>query len=238
MPDQRYWAVIPAAGSGSRLSSDRPKQYLTICGQTILEHTLSRFCRHSRISRVVAVIAPDDPFWPQLVIARHNKIRRADGGAERMHSVLNGLRLLEAEAGSEDWVLVHDAARPCIRTTDISLLIEQLRDSPAGGLLGWPVRDTMKRVNPDDAVTETIDRTGLWHALTPQMFRLQALRQAIEQALENGLVVTDEAQAMELAGHQPRFIKGAPDNIKVTLDTDLAMAKLFLQAQETEAECV
>lgn len=238
MSASRFWAVIPAAGIGSRMSAAIPKQYLSVCGHTVLEHTLSRFCNHPLISGVVAVIARDDHRWAQFGIANHARIRRAEGGAERMHSVLNGISLLEHEAATDDWVLVHDAARPCIRPADISRLIEKLQNHPVGGLLGWPVRDTMKRVDENDEVLETIDRTGLWHALTPQMFRLGELRDALEQALREGRVVTDEAQAIEMTGRKPGFIKGAPDNIKITLNTDLEMAEIYIRAQETESICV
>ncbi|MDZ7735767.1 MAG: 2-C-methyl-D-erythritol 4-phosphate cytidylyltransferase [Gammaproteobacteria bacterium] len=234
----RFWAVIPAAGVGSRMTSDIPKQYLSIGGHTVLEHTLMRFCRHPRISGVVVVIARDDHRWPQLGISKHTGIRRAEGGAERMHSVVSGLHLLENEADQDDWVLVHDAARPCIRQADITRLIEKLQSHPVGGLLGWPVRDTMKRVGNNNEVLETIDRTGLWHALTPQMFRLGELKSALQLALEANKTVTDEAQAIEMSGRQPMFVKGAPDNIKITLNTDLEMAEICIRAQETETVCV
>lgn len=230
----RCWAVIPAAGTGSRMALSVPKQYMSIAGQTVLEHTLSRFCQHPGIDAVVTVVARDDQRWSQLGISGHQKIRRADGGIERMHSVLNGLRQLEQEAQPDDWVLVHDAARPCIRNEDISQLITKLADHPVGGLLGWPVRDTMKRVNENDEVTATIDRSNLWHALTPQMFRLGKLKAAIEHVIEADVVVTDEAQALERLGLQPKFIKGAPDNIKITLNSDLVMAEIYLRAQQNE----
>lgn len=237
MGSARFWAVVPAAGIGSRMGAGIPKQYLPINGHPLLEYTLSRFCQHPQISAVVAVIAKDDLYWPELGISVHGKIRRADGGRERMHSVLSGLRLLEREADADDWVLVHDAARPCIRGSDISQLIEKLQSHAVGGLLGWPVRDTMKRVAENDEIIETIDRTGLWHALTPQMFRLGELKAALEAALASGRIVTDEAQAIELIGQQPKFIKGAPDNIKITLTTDLELAEIYIRAQEAGSVC-
>lgn len=237
MATPRFWAVVPAAGFGSRMGVSLPKQYLRINDRTVLEYTLSRFCEHPRISGVVAVIARDDPYWPELAVSTDSKIRRAEGGVERMHSVLSGLRLLEHEAAPDDWVLVHDAARPCIRIADISKLMEALENHAVGGLLGWPVRDTMKRVADNDEVIETIDRSGLWHALTPQMFRLADLRSALEAVLKSGRIVTDEAQAMELTGARPQFIKGAPDNIKITLNTDLELAEIYLRAQEAGSVC-
>ena len=154
------------------------------------------------------------------------------GGAERCHSVLNGLRLLTPRAHDDDWVLVHDAARPCVRVEDISLLIERLRDHPVGGLLGLPVADTMKRADAAGNVLETVPRDGLWRALTPQMFRLGLLRAALERALDNGLLVTDEAQAVEAAGQVPCMVEGHADNIKITRAQDLVLAQLYLQQQE------
>ena len=238
MSSPRFWAVIPAAGIGRRMSSGIPKQYLTIGDRTVLEHTLSRFCNHPMISGVVTVIARDDHRWSRFGISEHAKMRRAEGGSERMHSVLNGLTFLEKEADANDWVLVHDAARPCIRAKDIAGLIEKLQRHPVGGLLGWPVRDTMKRVGEDDEVVETVDRSRLWHALTPQMFRIAELKAALEQAIREDRIVTDEAQAIEMTGRKPKFIKGAPDNIKITLNTDLKMAEIYIRAQEAEVECV
>lgn len=237
MPAPRFWAVVPAAGTGSRMAASMPKQYLSLGSHTVLEHTLSRFCHHPLISGVIVIIARHDHLWPQFSISSHHKIRRADGGTERMHSVLNGLELLRQEADNDDWVLVHDAARPCIRPADISNLIDELHSHPVGGLLGWPVRDTMKRANDDGEVLETIDRTGLWHALTPQMFRLGELQAALKRVMDDDSIVTDEAQAIEMTGRKPRFIKGSPDNIKITLNTDLEIAELYIRAQEAEAVC-
>lgn len=234
MVKTRCWAVIPAAGTGSRMASSTPKQYLLLNGRTVLEHTLSRFCDHDTIEAVVVVLARDDAYWPQLDISAHPKIRCAEGGVERMHSVLNGLQRLESEADANDWVLVHDAARPCIRAGDISNLIDQLNDHPVGGLLGWPVRDTMKRVNEMGEVMATIDRAHLWHALTPQMFRIETLKNALRLVVDGDELVTDEAQALERLGQRPKFIKGAPDNIKITLNTDLALAQAYLHAQAEE----
>ncbi|MEX0951179.1 MAG: 2-C-methyl-D-erythritol 4-phosphate cytidylyltransferase [Gammaproteobacteria bacterium] len=238
MTDTRYWAVIPAAGIGSRFGSGQPKQYVQLLGKTLLEHTLLRFCEHERIHGVVVPLAENDTWWPTLAIARHPKIQTVAGGRERMHSVLNGLSQLQTQANADDWVLVHDAARPCIRMSDISLLIEQLAAHPVGGILGWPVRDTMKRGDAADEITATVDRSGLWHALTPQMFRLQDLQQALEKVNASNTLVTDEAQAMELQGLQPGLVAGAPDNIKVTLAADLVLAELYLRAQQSETNAV
>ncbi len=230
----RYWAVIPAAGVGTRMQADVPKQYLSINHKTILEHTLERFCSHPKIEGVVVVISGNDDVWKSLGISSHPKITVVDGGVERCHSVLNGLRALSDNANNNDWVLVHDAVRPCLRTEDIDRLMNTLDGHGVGGLLGLPVRDTMKRADNTGTIQETVDREGLWHALTPQMFHLGSLVDSLENALANDLIVTDEAQAIELNGLQPVLVEGHPDNIKITRKNDLALAELFLSQQESD----
>ena len=229
------WAVIPAAGVGSRMGTALPKQYLTLKGKTVIEYSLIRFCQHPQISGVIIAIARDDPHWNSLPLRDHSKVRITFGGAERCHSVLAALRYLADLAAPEDWVLVHDAARPCVRREDLDRLITTLSEHPVGGLLGRPVRDTMKRADAKNATIETVDRRDLWHALTPQMFRLRPLTEAIEQALAGGHLVTDEAQAMELAGHSPCLVEGHADNIKITHPEDLTLAELYLRWQEENA---
>ncbi len=224
-----HWAVIPAAGIGARMDLDVPKQYYPINGKAILEYSLERFCNHSKIDVVVVVIADNDNQWSTLSISRHEKIQIAPGGKERCHSVLNGLRHLSAFAQPNDWVLVHDAARPCLRSEDVDQLISGLHDHPVGGLLATPVRDTMKRVDINNEVVETVERDQLWHALTPQMFRLAALTQALEQSMENNCIVTDEAMAMELSGAKPVLVQGHPGNIKVTQMDDVQVAEMYLK---------
>ena len=228
----RFWAVIPAAGTGTRMLVDLPKQYLTLNGRHIIEYSLDIFCAHPAIAGVVVAIAAGDKLWPEMPCSRNPKITIAAGGAVRCQSVLNCLHALSALADAEDWVLVHDAARPCIRGEDIDQLITELRDHPVGGLLALPVRDTMKRADLDEGdgrhVRETVNRQGLWHALTPQMFRLGGLRRALEQAIVQGQLVTDESQAMELAGHRPKLVEGRAENIKITRPSDLQLAKLYL----------
>ncbi len=224
----KYWGVIPAAGTGSRMEADIPKQYLKIAGKTILEHTLSRFFQHPDITGVVVAIAADDPYWEQLNLSSDQLLIKARGGAERCHSVLSALKALEKVADQKDWVLVHDAARPCLRNEDIDKLISEVSGHEVGGLLAAPVRDTMKRAT-DNLVTETVDRTGLWHALTPQMFRLSDLKSALENTIQNKLIVTDEAQAMELMNKRPLLIEGHVDNIKITRPQDLALATHYLE---------
>jgi len=209
-----------------------PKQYLYLHGEPVLTHTIGRFMRHPLIHGVVVVLSAGDTHFPTLRLSDDKMLLTGVGGAERCHSVLNGLRLLTSRAHDDDWVLVHDAARPCVRVEDISLLIERLRDHPVGGLLGLPVADTMKRADAAGNVLETVPRDGLWRALTPQMFRLGLLRDALERALDNGLLVTDEAQAMEAAGQVPCMVEGHADNIKITRPQDFVLAQLYLQQQE------
>jgi 2-C-methyl-D-erythritol 4-phosphate cytidylyltransferase len=221
--------VIPAAGSGSRMAADIPKQYLPLNGQTVLEHALDTLFGCTRISGVVLALSADDSHW-QALETRYadRKLVCVTGGHERCHSVLHALAQLVVEAGDTDWVLVHDAARPCLRAADVDALIDTLAPGSDGGLLGVPVSDTMKRTRPDGEITETVDRNHLWHAQTPQMFRLGQLRSALEQALLQDILVTDEAAAMELAGYHPRVVRGHADNIKITVPEDLALAEFYL----------
>jgi len=227
----RYWAVVPAAGVGRRMGGDIPKQYLSLNDRPVIEHTLDRLTGHAAISKVLVALAPDDGWWSETAFANHADVLRVDGGTERCHSVLNALQRLSELADDTDWVLVHDAARPCLRASDIDRLIEQLSDHPTGGLLGMPVRDTMKRADDSGRVKETVCRENLWHAYTPQMFRLGPLRDALSTALEQGSLVTDEASAMELAGLAPMLVEGHPDNIKITRPEDLPLAAFYLSQQ-------
>ncbi|WP_372239442.1 2-C-methyl-D-erythritol 4-phosphate cytidylyltransferase [Pseudomonas sp. 2FE] len=217
-----FWALIPAAGVGARMGADRPKQYLELAGKTILEHTLACFLGHPQLRGLVVSLANDDPYWPQLDCSRDSRIQRAEGGVERADSVLNGLqRLAELGAGDGDWVLVHDAARPNLSRFDLDLLLAELADDPVGGLLAVPARDTLKRAGADGRVAETIDRSVIWQAFTPQMFRLGSLQRVLADALVSGVRITDEASAIEWAGQAPRLIEGRADNLKVTRPEDL-----------------
>jgi 2-C-methyl-D-erythritol 4-phosphate cytidylyltransferase len=217
-----FWVVIPAAGIGSRMRADRPKQYLSLAGKTIIEHTLERFLGHPGLQGLVVSLAAEDPYWPGLCCANDPRIHRTDGGAERADSVLAGLRRLSAlGAREEDWVLVHDAARPNLSRQDLDNLLAQLAEDPVGGLLAVPARDTLKRAGPDGRVQETVDRSVIWQAFTPQMFRLAVLRDALVGALETGAEITDEASALEWAGQNPKLIEGRADNLKVTRPEDL-----------------
>ncbi len=224
-----FSVVVPAAGVGRRMGAGCPKQYLPLAGRFLIEHTLTRLLEHPRIDEVIVALAPEDTFFSTLTIADHPRLRVAQGGADRAQSVLNGLRLARSE-----WVLVHDAARPCITHRDIDQLIHEGLAGD-GAILATRVRDTMKRGDAGGRILKTVEREQLWHALTPQFFPTQALREALEQGLAQGRIHTDEASAMEQAGFHPQLVEGRADNIKVTRPEDLALAALYLSQQEQTA---
>jgi len=232
------WVVVPAAGSGRRFGGELPKQYATIDGRPLLFWTLSRLALVPRISGLLVVLAADDPFWPGWDTIGGKPVITAIGGAERADSVLAGLRALPASVSADSFVLVHDAARPCVRIADIDALMNAVGDGD-GGLLAAPVRDTIKRQQQagagqlDARIAQTVRRDDLWRALTPQMFRRGALSTALAAAGERGAAPTDEAQAMEWTGVAPLLVEGAPDNIKVTTAHDLALARFLLREQNT-----
>ncbi|MGL5225995.1 MAG: 2-C-methyl-D-erythritol 4-phosphate cytidylyltransferase [Aeromonas sp.] len=218
-------AIVPAAGIGSRMGAQCPKQYLPLAGKTILEHTLARLLSHPAIGQVIVALAPDDGWFETLPVAADPRIVRVAGGAERAFSVLNGLAVASGE-----WVLVHDAARPCLTHGDIDGLIAAAIGSD-GAILGSRVRDTMKRTDSQGHILATVDRDQLWHALTPQMFPTRTLKRALAKGLGQGAIITDEASAMELAGFTVKMVEGRADNIKVTRPEDLSLAGLFLSQQ-------
>jgi len=222
------WAIVPAAGSGRRMAAEVPKQYLRIAGQPLLEHTLKALLACPDIRGVVVVLDPSDRRADEVTSLADPRVLRASGGAERVDSVLAGLISLETMAAGDDWVLVHDAARPCLPVADLKRLIDRVAITGIGALLAQPCTDTIKRVDDSMVVQDTLDRADLWRAQTPQMFRLQDLRAALESALSQGAVVTDEASAMERAGYPVEIVEGPACNIKVTVPEDLGMAEYFL----------
>lgn len=226
---EKFWVIIPAAGVGKRMQVNHPKQYLKISGKTVLEHTLNCFTQDSRYAGIVVVISEDDEYWPTMNVEASIPIYQAPGGSERCFSVLNGLTYLKSMAGPDDWVLVHDAARPCLRQTDVNLLVDEVQGHPAGGLLGLPVTDTLKFCGDNQIVERTVKRDGLWRALTPQMFRFEKLLFALQEGVQNPERITDESSAMELAGFSPVMVEGAWDNIKITHPQDLLQAELIMQ---------
>lgn len=230
----RYWAVIPAAGGGTRMGINRPKQYLPLRGRTILEWSLAPFLDHDQIDGVVLVLAKNDQEYPKLPIARHPKIVTTHGGVARADSVRAGLAVVAARTQGFDevFVMVHDAARPCVEWDDIERLREEA-DDEHGGLLALPVTDTLKK-SKQGKVSSTVDRAFIWRAQTPQIFRLDLLANSLKECAERGLEVTDEASAMERAGYTPRLVRGRDSNIKVTYAEDLAVAEFWLARQERQ----
>ncbi len=227
-------AILPAAGIGSRMQMDCPKQYLTIHGKTLLEHAIDALLRQGCVRRVIVAINADDRYFDTLPIARDGRVSRVIGGKERADSVMAGLR--RAQDWNPDWVLVHDAARPCLHQDDLVRLLAITEHSTIGGILATPVRDTMKRarndatkrgVAQDSVIEHTVDRQNLWHALTPQLFPLTLLRDCLAKALGEGAHITDEASALEYCGYQPLLVPGRGDNIKVTRPEDLALAAFY-----------
>lgn len=225
----KYWAVIPAAGVGKRMQSHIPKQYLPLAEKTVIEHTLAHFVTHTLIEGIVIALSADDEYWPDLSVSCDKPLLIAEGGKERCYSVLNALAALSGHAEEQDWVLVHDAARPCLSPADIDVLINNASAHACGGLLGIPVRDTIKRAGNNNEIESTVDRNGLWHALTPQMFRLGELKSALQTALDKQQLVTDEASAMELAGHSPLMVEGSANNLKITRPEDLVLAEFYIR---------
>lgn len=220
-------AIVPAAGVGSRMKADRPKQYLTIEGKTVLEHTVEKLLSHPKVGQVVIAVTDGDPYFAELSLASRPDVVQVSGGKERADSVLSALDYVQAQQTSE-WVMVHDAARPCITLADIDNLIDQSLANANGAILAAPVRDTMKRANGQQKIDHTVDREALWHALTPQMFKTQMLFDALSGALAQGVAITDEASAIEWLGHCPALVQGRADNIKITQPEDLALAEFYL----------
>lgn len=210
------------------MASDIPKQYLPLNGKKVIEHTLEALMSHPAIKGAVVAVSENDCWWSEVKLAIDKPLWRAKGGAQRRDSVLNALELLSQHANGHDWVLVHDAARPCLRHEDIDKLITSLVDDAVGGILAVPVRDTMKRAANDNLIEYTEEREGLWHALTPQMFHLKSLLDALQRTHAEHTVVTDEASAMEFVGLHPRLIEGHADNIKITRPEDLQLASFYL----------
>ena len=284
----RYWLVMPAAGVGRRFGNTKPKQYAPLQGRTVIEWALAPFLADPSCAGVSISLAADDPYWAEVagrlakLDGRVPEIIRAGGGVERSHSVRKGLAALGTRAAAEDWVLVHDAARPCLSPNDLQHLLERLRTHPVGGLLATPAADTLKRAstepepskdltrstaqprssaeprraaeprssaetrtgdnpslashpNADPQVAQTVDRSGLWRALTPQMFRYEILCDALDRSIAAGRMPTDEAQALEWVGEHPVLVQGSAANIKITSADDLVLAAALLNARETAA---
>ncbi len=232
----RYWCIVPAAGIGARMGAGIPKQYLTLDGQTILERSLSRILTLPDLAGIVVPLSSEDTYWTSLTILQHPLVHTIHGGASRADSVLNGLNYLADKAHSTDWVLVHDAARPCVTMDSILKLRDELISNQVGGILALPVSDTIKQVSSQHQIQTTVDRSLLWQAQTPQMFRYKVLRDCLIQALGDCETVTDESSAVELCGYKPQVVEGRSDNIKITRPDDLVLAEFILQQQEKQLE--
>lgn len=235
MATPRLWAIVPAAGRGERFAassgSTLPKQYSLLLGRTVIEWTLRALLADERVHAIVVVLADGDPHWPAVVKKiNSSKLLTTLGGAHRQDTVMNGLQLLESQANIDDWALVHDAARPCLSSTDLGALIDSLESDARGAVLAVPVVDTVRRELAGEI--ETVDRNGLWRALTPQIFRFGQLRQALADASRAHVTVTDEAQALERMGVRAKMVAGSPFNIKVTRAEDLAVAAGILKMQQ------
>ncbi len=239
----RYWLVMPAAGTGQRFGATLPKQYAPLAGRTVIEWALAPFLEDARCAHAVVAVAPGDPHWGG-VAARlaaggpgGTRITSVTGGDVRSRSVRLALAALEAFAAPDDWVLVHDAARPCLARGDLDCLIAALSAQALGGVLASPVRDTLKRASAGGAaVVQTLERSGLWRALTPQMFRFRALCAALDAAHAAARWPGDEAQALEWLGERPLLVEGAASNLKITDVDDLRLAAAILQARRPQQQ--
>lgn len=230
-----YWLIVPAAGVGRRFGEHsssgppRPKQYVEVHGRTLLEWSVAPFAADTRCTGIVVALAPSDPHWPAVAKKLRVQVLTAAGGAERSHSVRNALASLQGRVAADDWVLVHDAARPCLPVPDLNRLVERLGSHPVGGLLAAPASDTLKATGEDLEVARTVDRTGLWRALTPQMFRYGRLCEALDACFAARRLPTDESQAIEWLGDRPQIVPGSAANLKVTSPEDLLVAAALLQ---------
>lgn len=230
-----FWLIAPAAGIGQRMQAGLPKQYLRLGQRYLLDITLSRVLDRQRFAGCVVPIHAEDRWWPGTESAADARIVTCAGGGERADSVLAGLDALSGLAAEDDWVLVHDVARPCLHPSDLDRLLDELRDDPVGGILAAPVTDTLKQARPGSGRIESSpDRRRVWRALTPQMFRYGLLRRCLRNALASGQSVTDESSALEFAGYQPRLVEGRSDNLKVTVPEDLVLAAFIIDQHDRE----
>ncbi len=237
-PTQKFWVIIPAAGIGSRMQASKPKQYLKIEHSTILEHTLLCFLEHPAFEKVFVGISKQDTYFEYFGLQKIPGVESFYGGTERSETVLNGLAHIAHLARPDDWVWVHDAARPCLSTEEINLLIEMLNEHSSGLVLGVPISDTIKRVfhkasaNELPEIKETVDRSALWRAMTPQIFKYSDLRNALEYCRDNHLAITDEASAIEKNNMKALMVQGSEHNIKVTLPVDLHKVQQYIAQKQ------
>ncbi len=232
----RYWMIVPAAGNGSRMQQPIAKQYLPLAGSTVLETTLTRLKALQLFEKIIVPIGSEDSLWQASNLASDRAFLALPGGKQRSDSVMAALLALEGLADENDWVLVHDAARPCFKSADIKRMVSSLAEHPVGGLMAEPILDTVKQVDKNDAVVKTLDRNQLWRAQTPQMFRYGLLKSSLEEASKSSAEITDEASAVELLGLQPAVVCGSASNIKITMPGDLDLAEYYLAQGSLDSE--
>ena len=222
------WVIVPAAGRGTRFGSPLPKQYLQVAGQPLIAYTLAALLAHPLVEGALVALSANDADWPSWTSFHGKSVSTCVGGDTRAQSVLASLGVLPATVKADDFVLVHDAARPNLRSEDLQQLLERGRADPVGAILAAPVRDTLKRAGDDGGIERTEPRQQLWRALTPQLFRRLQLTRALQEAGKSGIEVTDESMAMELQGLRPLLIEGNEDNFKITTPADLARFEFIL----------
>jgi 2-C-methyl-D-erythritol 4-phosphate cytidylyltransferase len=228
----KLWVVVPAAGFGQRMGADLPKQYLPLGGKPVMRWTLEALLAHPRVAGVMLSVAADDARWQECVPSDAGaRVRTTTGGTQRAESVEAGLVALEGSVAGDEWILVHDAVRPCLHPNDLERLVTGLSEDPVGGLLAAPSADTIKQIDTEQRVAATLDRRQVWRALTPQMFRYGKLREAYAHAREADRVPTDESTAIEALGLKPKLIIGRADNVKITQPEDLGLAEAVLRAR-------
>ena len=229
----RLAVIIPAAGVGKRMQANLPKQYLKLLGKTVVEHTISRFTDLPFVAHVIVVLAKEDPYFGELNVARNTKLICVNGGKERADSVLQGV--IKAQELGVEWLMVHDAARPCVKVDDIVDLYQKCLEQQCSGILSVKVKDTMKRAQEgNNLIEQTVERSNLWHALTPQCSPTDILYQALNKQVNDGNVnamVTDEASAIEMNNEPVMLVPGSIKNIKITEPEDLELAALYLQSE-------
>lgn len=234
----KYTAIIPAAGIGTRTALAYPKQYKKIAGKTILEHTISLFLNHESCRQVIVAIASNDDIWQTLPLTNHNKVRTVEGASERFLSVHSALRALQKEVHEQDWILVHDAVRPCLQPSQLEKFCQQLSMHPVGGFMAVPCADTLKKCDPSGQVMYTVDRENIWQAQSPQMFRYHLLMNCLTKARDSAFQVTDEASAIQqFSEMKVSIVPGTRSNFKITFNEDFAMATFLLENSE-ESICV
>jgi 2-C-methyl-D-erythritol 4-phosphate cytidylyltransferase len=225
----KIWALVPAAGIGTRMGAGIPKQYIKLHGKAVLAWTLEVLLGLEFLEKIVLILHPEDTYFSEKMAADFPAVLQVKGGEERQHSVSNGLEFLKTLAADDDWVLVHDAARPCVKADDIYKLVQELQDDAVGGILASRVKDTLKHADDSQQVLSTVDRNDYWLAATPQLFRFKLLMDALNNVKKSKKIATDEAVAIEAMGQPVKLIEGHRDNIKITSSEDLALAEFLLE---------